>query len=247
MCSFENKEGRISMNKQVSLLAIKTFIIIYVVPLIVVFFLRLISPSSTIEFDYCIQIVCLYLSLILWTCHLKRKNQITFCIKDLDSHINKKYLIIALLGGVGWSCFLTFTYYISWFNTSIPNGFSAESFEKLYNTIPMLLSTTIIMPIIEELLFRGTLQELFIRYVGIKWGIIINACLFSVYHGKGFLFTLVFASFAGYIYFKKKNIIYPIIVHIGNNLTSFILYQLDLVGPDKNMAIIICIGFILLL
>ncbi len=204
--------------------------------------MQLIFPSAKIEFDYGIQILSMYLSLILWTYYLKRKNQIIFCIENN----NKKYLIIALLGGVGGSCFLLFTYYISWFNTSIPNGFTTVSFEKFYNSIPMLLSTSIIMPIIEELLFRGTIQELFIRYVGVKKGIVICAFLFAVCHGKGFLFSMIFALFAGYIYFKTKSIIYPIIAHIGNNFTNVILFQLDLIGQDKNMLLIICIGFILI-
>ena len=101
------------------------------------------------------------------------------------------------------------------------------------------------MPIIEELLFRGTIQELFIRYIGIKWGIILSAGLFAFYHGKGFLFALIIALLMGCIYFKTQNIIYPIIVHIGNNLTNVILGKLDLIGPDKDMLIIICIGFLL--
>lgn len=233
------------MNKQVSLLVIKTCIIIYVLPIIVALFLQMIYPSATIEFKYWVQRICFYLSLILWTYHLKRKNQITFCIKDSGAYNGKKYMILALLGGVGWQCFCVFAYYISWFNTSIPNGFTEESFVKLYNSIPMLLSTAIIMPIIEELLFRGTIQEFFIRYIGIKWGIILSAGLFAFYHGKGFLFALIIALLMGCIYFKTQNIIYPIIVHIGNNLTNVILGKLDLIGPDKDMLIIICIGFLL--
>lgn len=233
------------MKKMVSFLVIKTSIIIYVLPMIVALFLQMIAPSATIEFKYWVQRICFYLSLILWTCHLKKENQITFGIKDSNDYSGKKYMMPALLGGVGWQCFCVFAYYISWFNTSISNGFTEESFAKLYNSIPMLLSTAIIMPIIEEFLFRGAIQELFIRYIGIKWGIILSAGLFAFYHGKGFLFALVIAMFMGYIYFKTQNIIYPIIIHIGNNLTNVILSKLDLIGPDKDMLLIICIGVFL--
>ena len=176
----------------------------------------------------------------------EEKNQIDFGDKDLKKQRTKNYLVIVLLAGIGWQCLLSFTYYIQWFNTSIPNGFTEQSFTKLYNSVPMLLLTSMIMPIIEECFYRGTMQELFIRYSGAKWGIIFCSCLFASCHGKGFLFALIFALFIGYIYFKTGNIIYPIIGHISNNLANIILVKLELVGANKNMSMIICIGAIFL-
>lgn len=234
------------MNKNIFWLGIKSYFVIYILPLISSLMLRLIISSATIEFYYCSQILIMYIGLIFWTYYLKKKNQIDFGDKDLNKQCTKNYLVIVLLAGIGWQCLLSFTYYIPWFNTSIPNGFTEQSFVKLYNSVPMLLLTSMIMPIIEEFFFRGTIQELFIRYSDVKWGIIFCACLFASCHGKGFLFALILALFIGYIYFKTSNIIYPIIGHISNNLTNIILVKLELVGANKNMSMIICIGAIFL-
>lgn len=228
------------------ILTIKMWLAISILPFMVVAAFRLIYPLGRIEIYYCFQIIVTYLVMLLLALYWKRKYQIKFNFEKSNDYRNKRYLLVVILAGVGFSCFFSFAYYIPCFETSIPSGFTEESFAQLYNSFQMILSTSVLMPIIEEILFRGVLQVLFIRYLGLKWGIILNVGLFSLLHGNGFLFCFIFTLFIAYVYIKTKNIVFPIVGHVSNNLTNVILEKMDLVGTDKNMLLIIFCGTCLL-
>lgn len=234
------------MKKESFILVFKLLIVLSIFPSIAVIVMRLINPYFSVEVYYCFQIIIMYLALFLLAMHWKRKYEINFNIKNYNGHINKSDLLIVILAGIGFSCFFSFSYHITYFETRIPNGFTEETFAQLYNSFPMLLSTSIIMPVIEEIVFRGVLQNLLIGYLDAKWGILISVFIFSLLHGKGFIFGFLFSLFIAYIYYKTQNIVFPIMAHISNNLTNVILMKLELIGPDKNMILIICFGFILL-
>lgn len=234
------------MKKYIIILSIKTWFIITILPLVGMLFFRLMISTLKFEFYYCAQIALSYILMLIWAVYLKRKNQIEINIVHQRTHNSKGYLVTTLLAGIGFSCFFCFTYYFSFFNTAIPNGFTEEAFMQLYNSLPMMLSTAVIMPIIEEILFRGIIQELFIRYAGVKWGIFFSVTLFALFHGNGFLFCFLFTLVISCVYLRTKNIVYPIIGHVSNNLMNVILEKSGLIGYDKNMSIIICFGFCLL-
>lgn len=61
------------MNKNIFWLGIKSYFVIYILPLVSAVILRLIISSATIEFYYCSQILIMYIGIIFWTYHLKKK------------------------------------------------------------------------------------------------------------------------------------------------------------------------------
>ena len=78
----------------------------------------------------------------------------------------------------------------------------------------------------EELVFRGVLQNLFLRSFKNRHAAIwISAFLFSLFHGNwdGFIVRLILGGLFGYIYFQTKNIYVPIAAHAINNSISLIL------------------------
>ena len=92
-----------------------------------------------------------------------------------------------------------------------------------------LLSIVVIAPIVEELLFRGTLQQFLKKYFSIKTSIVITALIFACFHfsasqGLG-NFSLIpslftFACFLGYTYERQGSIFASIGLHLTFNLAS---------------------------
>lgn len=92
-----------------------------------------------------------------------------------------------------------------------------------------LLSIVIIAPIVEELLFRGTLQQFLKKYFSVKTSIIFTSLIFACFHfsatqGLG-NFSLIpslftFACFLGYTYERQGSIFASIALHLTFNLAS---------------------------
>ena len=94
------------------------------------------------------------------------------------------------------------------------------------------LFVVFIIPAIEELLFRGFLQNWFTKYVGAKVAVIFTALIFAFFHfsteqGWGNLEIIpplfVLAYFAGYVYFRQKSIFASIGLHSTYNALNVLL------------------------
>jgi len=93
----------------------------------------------------------------------------------------------------------------------------------------------IIVPVIEELIFRGFLQNWIARHLGRIVAIVITAVIFSCFHfsfSQGWgnleiipsLFTL--ALFLGYVYFRQQSIYASIGLHATFNGVNILLMSL---------------------
>ncbi|MCF0147638.1 MAG: CPBP family intramembrane metalloprotease [Clostridium sp.] len=106
----------------------------------------------------------------------------------------------------------------------------------------------LIGPICEEVLYRGIALNLFEKYSNYKWGIILSSLCFSIGHfsvASIFIFPAFIVT--GYIYYKKKNIIYPIIFHVTNNLLAYFFQKSGVLSPGKNILHFTIIGIILII
>ncbi len=92
-----------------------------------------------------------------------------------------------------------------------------------------LISIVIIAPVVEELLFRGALQQFLKKYFSIKISIAITALIFACFHfsasqGLGNLSLIpslfTFACFLGYTYERQGSIFASIGLHMTFNLAS---------------------------
>jgi membrane protease YdiL (CAAX protease family) len=97
----------------------------------------------------------------------------------------------------------------------------------------------------EELLFRGVLLYLLIKYLHSRSGVLISSIAFGVYHwftngvfGNLPAMVLVFlvTGFMGYVfatsYHKTKSLVLPIGLHLGWNLTNHNIFSN---GPNGTM------------
>lgn len=92
-----------------------------------------------------------------------------------------------------------------------------------------LLSIVLLAPVIEEFLFRGTLQSYIKKWLGAKAAIILSATCFALFHfsseqGLGNLSLIpslfTFGCFLGYIYERQGSLYASIGLHMAFNLIN---------------------------
>ena len=90
-----------------------------------------------------------------------------------------------------------------------------------------LIGYGIVVPIAEELTFRGLVQKRFREYAGPKTAIILTAFVFGMYHGSlaAGIYAGLLGLLMGYVYEKSKTIIAPIVFHAGANIISVIVSE----------------------
>lgn len=85
------------------------------------------------------------------------------------------------------------------------------------------VSLTIFPAVVEEIVFRGVLfKNLIFRY-GLKVAILATCIIFSFIHGLSDGLNIFLSGgtfYIAYIYYKEKNILYPIIFHGVSNFMS---------------------------
>ncbi len=101
---------------------------------------------------------------------------------------------------------------------------SLDTKEKMFTA---LLTIIIVAPIVEEILFRGTLQQWLKRYLPVKFAIALSALVFSLFHyspmqGLGNFALIpslfVLACFLGYNYERQGSIYASMGLHISFNI-----------------------------
>lgn len=85
-----------------------------------------------------------------------------------------------------------------------------------------ILGVGILVPIAEELVFRGVTQSRIEEYWGKKYGIFLSALMFAAIHGNLLqgLYTLPLGLFMGYVYSKYRTLLAPVLFHAAANLLS---------------------------
>lgn len=88
-----------------------------------------------------------------------------------------------------------------------------------------IFQIAILTGICEELLFRGVLQKIFIRWTGnIHLGIWITALVFSAVHIQffGFFPRTLIGALLGYLFVWTGSLWVPVLVHTANNLLAVV-------------------------
>lgn len=136
-------------------------------------------------------------------------------------------IVLSLIGAAVLSLILN----VLIMNSPLPEMFSGYddassiTFEG-QNPILVILSTVILAPIAEELIFRGLMYDRMKRYLGIPASVILTSLAFGVYHGT--VIQFIYASAIGVMfalyYEKSGSLIMPIAAHAVMNalaVTSF--------------------------
>lgn len=97
----------------------------------------------------------------------------------------------------------------------------------LWSIIIFFIVRCVVAPITEEIVFRFGLYELINRKMKSTLAIILSSLIFSILHGYLFIDTILLTILSviwTYSYFKKKNLLYPIIMHFLHNCYALITY-----------------------
>lgn len=135
------------------------------------------------------------------------------------------YVILAAVGmttafNLGVNAFELFRYDIDY--AQIARGIYSEPFYM------QLLVIGFLMPIAEEMMFRGLIFERLSHYGNEKASIILTSILFGVYHGTmiQMLYAFVFSLLMLYSYKRTGTFLAPIVFHIASNLSALAMNQL---------------------
>lgn len=88
-----------------------------------------------------------------------------------------------------------------------------------------LVTAGIIVPIAEELIFRGVLFKRLKAATKLTWAIIISSMLFGIMHGNlvQFVYATILGAVMCFVYIRCKNILAPILLHMAANTASVLL------------------------
>lgn len=117
--------------------------------------------------------------------------------------------------------------------------FPNEYLEVLRNTVGTggwaMITTIIAAPILEEVLFRGMIQDTLVRRYGSMRGIIVAAAIFGIIHiiPQQAINAFFIGLILGYIYLRTKSLLPVIIIHAINNAIS---YTLMIIFPSPDDA-----------
>ena len=92
----------------------------------------------------------------------------------------------------------------------------------------MVIAIVIAAPIVEELLFRGMLQNALAKYVPIWGAILLSSFLFALVHGQPYAIPgLMSLSLAfGYLYHRTGSLRTNIVLHMANNAFALLVTQI---------------------
>ncbi len=109
---------------------------------------------------------------------------------------------------------------------------SMMQYESYGGFFTIFVTTAVLAPIGEELLFRGFLQRWTESLIGVTNGVLVISAMFALIHGSQFFVIpiLLMATFLGAIAWRTESIWPAVIAHAVNNLIGFIfanVYETD--------------------
>ncbi|MCF0208617.1 MAG: CPBP family intramembrane metalloprotease, partial [Bacteroidaceae bacterium] len=89
----------------------------------------------------------------------------------------------------------------------------------------------ILVPLAEEIVFRGSVLRVFLNFNRPWLAIVISAMLFGLVHGNTaqFIHATLLGILLGYVYYKTGSILPGVFLHFINNLATFVMIK---VNPD---------------
>ena len=140
-----------------------------------------------------------------------------------------KYIIVFLLGAI--LCLLANNVVVVSGVYSVSSTYTEIS-QAIFNGkfIIELIGLGVIVPVVEELIFRGLLYRRFREYSGVIVSGVFSALIFAAYHGnlvQG-IYAFVIGAALVYVYERYHSMLAPILLHIAANLISVI-------GSETNL------------
>ncbi len=171
-------------------------------------------------------------------------------VPKADGNVGRStYIIRACYGcltGISLALFLNTLFSLTGFST-LSENFSQISAKQL--SLPLTVGSLlygIIVPLGEEVVFRGLVYNRMRRYGGAILSIVMSSIFFGVYHMNliqgvySFLMGLVVV----WIYERYGGLIYPILVHASANLFVYLFFRSGLSTQKMMTPMLIITGVI---
>lgn len=106
----------------------------------------------------------------------------------------------------------------------VTEHFSNQQQELLFagDYLVQILGLGVVVPLSEELIFRGLTYRRMRRLFSVRTAVILSALLFAVYHGNvvQMLFAFPMAVALAMVFERGKLFVFPLLFHMGANLTA---------------------------
>lgn len=120
--------------------------------------------------------------------------------------------------------------YFGWLMSDETLSITPESSIIQYILIFVLVS--VLVPVVEELIFRGILVERLGLKYGYKRAVIISSLIFGVFHAD-IIGAFVFGVILSIIYLKTKSLLMPVLIHaLNNGLVALYTFLEEAIGYE---------------
>lgn len=101
----------------------------------------------------------------------------------------------------------------------------------------VVLTTVVMAPLLEEVLFRGLLQDATVNRYGAVRGILIASAVFGVVHliPMQVISAFVMGLVLGYVYYRTRSLLPPVLLHAANNLIAYLTMDITLEDGSQAM------------
>jgi membrane protease YdiL (CAAX protease family) len=211
---------------------------LFVLPLFLFQLLKNPSTNSLVTLQFVI-VITLFATLLFYI-RTEGRGSLTAALKNPDSTSSRWTDFV--LGALVWFVAFPWVAVVSqlcdfilaaFFNfqsyEQVAVRYLKENLQSTPQTAIALISIVILAPIVEEFLFRGTLQQYLKKFFSIKTSIVLTAAIFACFHfsssqGLGNFSLIpslfVFSCFLGYTYERQGSLFASIGLHLAFNCAS---------------------------
>lgn len=187
-----------------------------------------------------------YTFILLWIIiNLKKSNISLKCLLGpLPDIIWSRNLILIsiFITLLSISIILTILYTLTYVSPNfISSVFNTSNSKGNTNTLILIYKYFFcisIVPLTEELIFRGILINKWGMKYGSKTAIIFSTLLFSILHGNKFIAPLILGYIVGILYIRTGRLLLTIICHSINNIMAGFSYILQIIGSGNSNTIL---------
>ena len=130
------------------------------------------------------------------------------------------------------------------------DGYAEATGEILSQSLIMqVLSAGIVMPIVEEMIFRGLMYSRMKDFMTPRGALLLSSLIFGVYHGNVIqgIYGVVMGLLLVFVYEKYQTLAAPVLCHIGANAVSIVLQLLNVQIGSAVWAVLGAVICLLLL
>ena len=196
-------------------------VVYIIITFVVAFVVSCASNDDNINLMFVQGIVNIFLLIALIPLYIRFRRM--YCIKS--DKFDFKYIIYII--AISFSLCILCNFIISFIPREADNIVS-ESIEDLnskYNIYFSFVIVSIIVPLIEEILFRGFIFDTVKIISNDALAILVSSIFFGIVHSdfQQIIYAFIVGLMLAYIRLKFNNLIYPIIMHAVMNLISLVL------------------------